>query len=124
MKAISLHQPWASWIAEGKKTIETRWWRTLYRGDLLIVSTKQPKFKNLPLGKALCIVRVVNCRFMRVEDETEALCSWSNGLYAWILKDIRRIEPFPVKGSQGFYEVDYPVKGQKAGQLAIFKEGK
>ena len=108
MKAISLHQPWASWIAQGKKTIETRFWSTNYRGDLIIASTKKPVYRNLPLGKALCIVNVVNCRQMRLEDETKALCKFAHNLWAWELKDIRPIEPFPVKGSQGFYEVDYP----------------
>ena len=53
----------------GKKTIETRFWYTHYRGDLLIVSTKKPKYENLPLGKALCVVRVVDCRAMMPEDE-------------------------------------------------------
>ena len=121
MKAISLYQPYASWIAQGKKTIETRFWSTKYRGDLLIVSTKKPVYKNLPLGKALCIVNVVNCRQMRLEDENKALCKFAHNLWAWELEDLRPIEPFNVKGSQGFYEVDYPVKEQKAGQMALFK---
>jgi len=118
MKAISLHQPWASWIAEGKKTIETRFWRTHYRGDLLIVSTKKPAYQNLPLGKALCVVTVVNCRPMMPDDEDKAKCGYHPAVWAWELKDIRRIEPFAVKGSRGFYEVDYP-KEQRAGQMAL-----
>lgn len=32
MKTISLWQPWASLIVEGKKLIETRSWHTSYRG--------------------------------------------------------------------------------------------
>jgi len=36
MKALTLHQPWASLIALGVKTIETRSWSTPYRGRLLI----------------------------------------------------------------------------------------
>ncbi|KKM86731.1 hypothetical protein LCGC14_1276050 [marine sediment metagenome] len=115
MKAISLHQPWATWIAVGtiiqskfrQKTIETRYRPTRYRGDLLIVSTKKPKYFDYPLGKALCVVRVVGCREMAVSDERDAMRKWDYGLYAWILEDIRRIDPFDVKGSQGFYEVDY-----------------
>lgn len=34
MKAIRLWQPWASLIALGHKTIETRSWPTKYRGPL------------------------------------------------------------------------------------------
>jgi hypothetical protein len=36
VKALTLHQPWASAIAEGLKTIETRSWLTSYRGPLAI----------------------------------------------------------------------------------------
>ncbi len=41
MKALSLHQPWASLIAEGMKTIETRPWATKYRGPLAIHAVKK-----------------------------------------------------------------------------------
>ena len=36
MKAITLWQPWASLVAEGWKSIETRSWATRYRGLLAI----------------------------------------------------------------------------------------
>ncbi len=36
MKALTVRQPWASLIAVGVKTIETRSWRTEYRGPLAI----------------------------------------------------------------------------------------
>jgi hypothetical protein len=41
MKAISLWQPWASAIALGSKTIETRHWSTSYRGPLAIHAAKR-----------------------------------------------------------------------------------
>ena len=41
MKAISLHQPWASFVVWGLKTCETRSWVTYYRGTLLIHATKR-----------------------------------------------------------------------------------
>lgn len=40
MKAISLWEPWASLMCSGAKTIETRGWRTSYRGDLLICASR------------------------------------------------------------------------------------
>ena len=40
MKAISLHEPWASLIRTGAKRWETRPWRTHYRGKLLICAAK------------------------------------------------------------------------------------
>lgn len=36
MKALTIRQPWASLIALGVKTIETRSWKTDYRGPLAI----------------------------------------------------------------------------------------
>lgn len=40
VRALTVRQPWASLIATGAKTIETRWWRTDWRGDLLIYAEK------------------------------------------------------------------------------------
>ena len=106
MKALSLHQPWATMIAQGSKTIETRNWYTQYRGDLLIVSTKKPQIKGLLCGFGLCIVEVIDCRPMTVDDERYARCPWKLGLYSWVLDDIRKIKPFRVRGHQGLYEVE------------------
>ncbi len=106
MKALSLQQPWANWVAEGKKTIETRKWKTNYRGPLLIVSSKSPNIA--PAGYAVAIVTVVDCRPMTEEDEPAACCKIYPNAWAWILKDIQPIKPFPVKGSLGLYNVDMP----------------
>lgn len=40
MKALTLHQPWASLVAIGAKRIETRSWSTSYRGLLAIHAAK------------------------------------------------------------------------------------
>jgi len=107
IKSISLHQPWASMIQQGSKTIETRTWYTDYRGDLLIVSTLRPEMPGFLCGYALCIVNLVNCRKMILTDEPGARCKWRPELWAWVLNDIRPIfEPFRVRGQQGIYEVE------------------
>jgi len=120
MKAISLWQPWASMIASGKKTIETRSWPTSYRGDLLICSTKKPRVGNLACGKALCIVTVRACVKMSTIHEERACCEVYPGAWAWILSNVRRIDAFPVKGSQGFFDVDFPVEARQ-GQKALWE---
>jgi hypothetical protein len=107
MKAISVKQPWASMIADGEKTIETRTWPTSYRGDILIVSSKKPKIDNLPVGQALCIAEIFDCRPMRETDEAKAGCQIYAGAYSWILRNIRSIKPFFVRGNIGIYEIDY-----------------
>lgn len=49
MKAITLWQPWASLIAVGAKTIETRGRQTHYRGPLAIhAATRRPGLMHLP----------------------------------------------------------------------------
>ena len=121
MKAISLWEPWASAIAyklehteilraEGitaQKTIETRKWYTRYRGDLVICSTKNPKVPGLPMGFAVCIAELADCRRMKKSDELAAQCAFEPGRYAWILANIRHVDPpLSVKGAQGFFEVD------------------
>jgi hypothetical protein len=40
MKALTLTQPWATLVAIGAKRIETRSWRTSYRGPLAIHAAK------------------------------------------------------------------------------------
>ena len=40
MRALTLTQPWASLIAIGSSTVETRSWRTEYRGPLAIHAAK------------------------------------------------------------------------------------
>jgi hypothetical protein len=41
MKALTLTQPWATLVAIGAKRIETRSWRTSYRGPLAIHAAKE-----------------------------------------------------------------------------------
>ena len=110
MKAISVKQPYASMIANGIKTIETRRWNTRYRGDLLIVSSARPDFKDpeMPVSRALAVVTLADCRIMTEDDQRAACCEIYPKAKAWVLTNIRRIKPFYVKGSQGFYDsVEY-----------------
>ena len=85
IKALSLHQPWASLVAIGAKKYETRSWPTGYRGELLICSTKDFKaamqgwhssaiiqaalslrgfrdWRNLPFGEAVALVYLEDCQ--------------------------------------------------------------
>jgi hypothetical protein len=104
MKAISIKQPWANLIASGKKTIETREWSTPYRGQILLVSSKVPKIE--PAGCAVAVADLVDCRVMTQADEAAAQCPFYPNAFAWVLRNIRAIEPFSVKGQLGLYEVD------------------
>jgi len=121
MKALTIKQPWLYLIASGQKTIETRTWRTAYRGELLLASSKTfdagyrsciPNglalvWKNEAriFGQALCIVTLVDCRPMTEADEMAACCRIYPGAYSWVLENVRCIEPFPVRGLPGLFEI-------------------
>lgn len=109
MKALCVQQPWASMIAAGLKTIETRTWRTSYRGELLIAASKnaQVEIENLPRGKALAIANLVECRPMLESDEIGACCPIYPRAVAWVFSRIIPIQPFDVRGQLGIFEVDY-----------------
>lgn len=74
MKALSLLQPWASAIVEGRKRYETRGYATSYRGLLAIhASSALPAFARqtaaelgidvdpLPRGAVIGVVRLIAC---------------------------------------------------------------
>lgn len=103
MKALTVKQPWASLIASGQKTIETRTWATNYRGDLLIVSAARPKIE--PAGFAVAVVSLVDCRPMTKEDETAACTPVYPKAHAWIFANTRKIAPFPARGARRVYDV-------------------
>ena len=105
IKAISIKEPYASMILYEEKTIETRTWETSYRGDILLCASKKPKTKIS--GNAFAIAELVDCRPMLLEDEWEAACPWYCGAYSWVLKNLRVIEPFSVKGRLRLFEVEY-----------------
>ncbi|MGV8119629.1 MAG: ASCH domain-containing protein [Candidatus Xenobiia bacterium LiM19] len=108
MKALSVKDPWATAILNGEKTIELRSWPTQYRGDILICASSSPKTENS--GKAICIVKLADCRPMQKADENASLCDFDEYTYSWILENVRPIKPFPVKGKLKLYDVNIPQK--------------
>ena len=104
MKCLSLKQPWANLIADGKKTIETRTWGTKYTGPFAIASSKKPDI--YPAGCVVCTATLVGCRPMIIEDEPSACCRIYDGAVAWVLKDVTKIPPQKVKGMMGLYDIE------------------
>ena len=96
MKALSIRQPWASLIASGKKTVETRTWETKYRGPILICAGKTWFVKACAdhlgqgpgelLGVALAIVELYDIKTMAPEHEAAAMVASRPGLFAWYLR--------------------------------------
>lgn len=59
-------------------------------------------------GHAIGIVTLDNVRPMTRDDEPLAFCRWYERAFAWELSNPRKITPFPVKGYQGFFNVELP----------------
>lgn len=129
MKAISLWQPWASAMALGLKTIETRHWSTNVRGLVAIHAAKRwtreeredaedfarsfncPALIEPPLGAILALghlVSVVRVETLRddISDMERAFGNYGNARFAWQFAHVVSLpEPIPFKGAQGFFEV-------------------
>jgi len=129
VRVLSLTEPWATLIYCGKKRIETRSWKTAYRGELYIhaSSTKIPKtcsrevlelIEGVPLhyGHIICKCQLVDCIYMTeefVEDmkknhPIEYLCGdYQVGRYAWVLEDIEMLfEEIFAKGHLGVWNYE------------------
>ncbi len=132
MKALSLLQPWATLVVRGVKQIETRGWRTAYRGELLIhaslgkagelLAAEAPftkyisNFKELPFGAILGKVYlddIIPVEELFLSDtalnkltlEEKAFGDYSRGRYGWILSEPVLFEkPIPIKGSLMLWE--------------------
>lgn len=99
MKALTVRQPWASLIAQGKKTIEIRSWSTKYRGRLLITASAK-KCNGLPTGCTICTVDLLDCRPLTPADLAAACMQDMDpaGLYAWVLDNPTPLQNQPIKG--------------------------
>lgn len=102
MKALSLRQPWASLIADGRKTIETRTWRTRYRGPLAIHASLRP-YADLPTGGIVAVAWLYDCRPMEAADEEDACISLYEGAYAWLLTNVEPVALISCKGMLGLW---------------------
>lgn len=104
MKALSMTAPYGQFVRDGYKSIETRKYGTEYRGPILFCCTKSSDSEDA--GMALCVADVVDIRMMTKADEFAACCTIYPKARAWILANVRRVKPFPVKGKLSIFEVD------------------
>jgi hypothetical protein len=120
MKALSVKQPHAAFIASEKKSIEVRSWSTKFRGDVIIASSASPDriamdgLPPMPGGVTLCIVDLFDVRPLvatdadaaRMPEEHIAKLNEEKPHYAWCLRNIRPIATRAVKGRLGLWEIE------------------
>lgn len=124
-KVLTIREPFATLIAEQIKHIETRSWKTNYRGTIYIHAAKSKIKKddsrleklcsliggNLNYGNIIARATLSDCIYMDEEfiqniknNNTEYLCGYySIGRYAWIIDNVTLIEPIPCKGQLGIW---------------------
>lgn len=124
MRVITLTQPWASLVADGRKTIETRSWPISSHGRLAIhaaVGWKKAdrefalecgyKPEEMVRGAVLCLVEVVGCYSTSTFNPNPSELpygDYSPDRYAWVFDPSKLIvlpEPFVATGAQGIWNI-------------------
>ena len=124
MKAITIWQPFAHFIAIGEKRVENRDWappKDLVGSYLAIHAGKRydksgaesirtelglivPKHTELPQA-AIVAVAIVD-RVVDSADDSEGWDDpWFVGAFGWYLRDVTKIDPVPCKGAQKLWNV-------------------
>lgn len=124
MKVLSIKEPFASLIKDNKKRIETRSWKTKYRGPIYIHASITPHKKDERINKLLklvnpmygfiiCKCNLVNVRlideeFIKTLSKDEIYYgNYEFGRYAWILEDVKILNnPIKAKGKLSIWNYD------------------
>lgn len=128
MKALTICQPYAHLIIQGRKTCENRTWPTNYRGLMYIHAGKSRQWMDeedgvdlesgvrvdaMAFGAVVGIAQLVAC----IHKDSKLLPEWTskmteeqrhhvNGPYCWIFDKINAIGPWPWKGAQGLFDIN------------------
>lgn len=135
MKVISIKEPWATLIKDRKKYIETRSWKTNYRGPIYIHASKAKITKEISSNKELmnlvgdsklnygyiiCQCELIDCVPMtqnfinnlkdkNYQEYVEGI--YKEGRYAWILDNIKVLDtPIKVSGQLGIWNYEDTMK--------------
>jgi hypothetical protein len=131
IKALCWKQPFASLMLPPWHKIETRTRRSHWRGLVLIVATASPykdhelvrlcggvhalsiqvKLGEVLNGHAIAIGRLIDCRPMGELQSQYHPLTYIKPIhhadrYAWIFAGVNAIQPIPLKGFQGWRDVD------------------
>lgn len=122
MRCLSVFQPYADLIIEGKKTIELRTWNTKFRGEFLIhaplkvnkQACKRLKIDESRLRKGVIIgkVEIYGVKIYKSLRELKsdyrkhfAGREYVHHRYGFLLRNPQPLRvPIPYKGSLGFFE--------------------
>lgn len=129
MKVLSIKEPFATLIANGDKLIETRSWKTNYRGEIFIHASGKKLAKeylineyvvslinNLPMnfGNIICKANLVDCVYIddeflkkiKLNIKEYNLGLYEKGRYGWVFEDVEPIYPIPAKGKLNIWNFE------------------
>ena len=128
MKCLSVSQPYADLIVQGKKTIELRTWNTKFRGEFLVhapFKIKKDACKRLGIDETKLrtgvIIGKVEIYDVKVYNSVSELKAdykkhfateeFLRHKYGFLLKKPQELRmPIPYKGSLGFFNVNLGTK--------------
>lgn len=134
-RALSLTQPWATLVVTGAKRVETRSWKTPYRGWLGIHAAKgfpawakalcdEEPFRSalegvaagdLPRGALIGGAVLLDCvpttgvELVGISDREAAFGDYSPDRFGWLLDRATAFEPRPMRGALGLWPIPEPV---------------
>lgn len=133
MKVLSIREPFATLIMRKYKRIETRSFKTNYRGEIFIHASgktlakeflnegvlKLIKNMDMHYGNIICRATLIDCVYMEEKfiekirkDKQEYDCGlYEIGRYAWILDNVEPIPPIAAKGRLNIW--NYPMEKSK-----------
>ena len=122
--ALSIRQPWAEIILQGKKSIETRKWDTKFRGTFYIHAPKSiddyackvfniDKY-SLVIGAIVGKAELVSTKeylttyeFLDDEEKHKSkFYGFDSPTYGFVLENVERVGPIPTKGKLGFFKIE------------------
>ncbi len=141
MKCLSVSQPYADLIVQGKKTIELRTWNTKFRGEFLVhapFKIKKDVCKILGIDETKLrrgvIIGKAEIYDVKIYDSISDLKSdykkhfateeFLRHRYGFLLKKPRELRiPLPYKGRLGFFNVNLDTKVKESDiQSELFDE--
>ncbi len=130
-KGLTLYQPWAILTVLGEKRVETRSWRTSYRGPIAIHASRRfPTYARTlaetdpyyvtALGKypvdrvalgdiigTVVLVGIQRTQDVMVGAKEKAFGDYEPDRWAWLLSDpVLFDEPMPWKGALGLWRIE------------------
>ena len=121
MKCLSLRQPYAELVVDGRKTIETRRWNTNFRGKFLIHASKAIDKESAILLDIDCsklttgaligvaflygVKKYTNRKNFLADKDKHFSINFTTPKYGFLLKDAKELnKPIPMPGQLGFFD--------------------